>query len=398
VTTDLYWDPFAAELRDDPYPLWARLRDEAPVWHNDRYDFWVLSRFLDVEHAHADNDSFSSSHGVTVEMMSADPIDTGMIILLDPPKHTVLRKLVSRAFTIRRMSMIEDQVREICARLLDPHRDSSGFDYVQDFSAILPPTVISSLLGIPASDQERLRLLVDEMFHIDDSDVGMRNETSRNASAAIRAYLHEQFEERRTRPRQDVMTDLVQAEVMDDHTGMQRHLTADELVDFGLGIFSAGTETVARLLGWVADLLDAHPEQRANIVADRGMIPNAVEETLRFQPPSPVQGRFTHRSVTLHGVTIPANVPVVLLTGSAGRDERKYEQPDSFDISRKIDHHVSFGYGIHFCLGAALARLETRIAIEETVKRWPEWSVDRSSAELLYTSTVRGYARLPIQL
>ncbi len=394
--TDLYWDPLTPALRDDPYPLWRRMRDEAPVYHNDRFDFYALSRFDDVEAAHKDHDTYSSNHGTTLETMTPEPADTGMIIYLDPPKHTTLRKLVSRAFTPRRVSMIEGRIREVCARLLDPHVGGGRFDYVQEFTTILPPTVISSLLGVPEGEQDELRRLVDDVFHIEDG-VGMANETSFNALIAIGERLGAHFAERRTNPRDDVFTDLVEAEI-EDERGERRRLTDDELSGFGVLLFSAGSETVARNLGWAAKVLDEHPDQRAELAKDASLIPNAVEEILRYEPPSPVQGRWTTRPVTVHDVTIPADSKVILVTGAAGRDDRKYPDPDVLDIHRRFDLHMTFGYGIHFCLGAALARMESRIGIEETLTRWPEYTVDRGNTVLLYTSTVRGPLHLPIEV
>jgi cytochrome P450 len=394
--TDLYWDPFSPELRDDPYPLWKRLRDEAPLYYNDRHDFWVLSRFSDIEQAHRDVDTFSSSHGTTLESMSREPMtDTGLIIALDPPRHTMLRRLVSRAFTSRRVSMLEDRIRSVCAELLDPHIGAGTFDYVQDFSAILPPTIISALLGVPEQDQEKLRHLVDDVFAIDDSGIGMTGEVSKNAIMELLEYLGGQFADRRIHPRQDMFTELLQAEI-NDEAGNSRRLTDPELVSFGLLLFAAGSETVARHLGWAASLLPEYPDQRAELAADFSLIPNAIDEILRLEAPSPVQARWVTKDVTLHGATIPANSRAVLVTGSAGRDERKYDNPDVLDIHRKVDLHLAFGYGVHFCLGAALARLEGRIGLEETFKRWPKWQVDRDHAVLLYTSTVRGPLNLPV--
>jgi cytochrome P450 len=394
--TDLYWDPFSPELRDDPYPLWKRLRDEAPLYHNDRHDFWVLSRFADIEQAHRDVETFSSSHGTTLESMSREPMtDTGLIIALDPPRHTMLRRLVSRAFTSRRVSMLEDRIRAVCAELLDPHIGAGTFDYVQDFSAILPPTIISTLLGVPEEDQERLRHLVDDVFAIDESGIGMTGEVSKNAIMGLLEYLGGQFADRKTHPRHDMFTDLLQAEITDEG-GDSRRLTDPELVSFGLLLFAAGSETVARHLGWVASVLPDYPDQRAELATDFSLIPNAIDEILRLEAPSPVQARWVTKDVTLHGATIPANSRAVLVTGSAGRDERKYDDPDVLDIHRKVDLHLAFGYGVHFCLGAALARLEGRIGLEETFKRWPKWEVDRENAVLLYTSTVRGPLNLPV--
>jgi len=395
MTNELYWDPFTPELRDDPYPLWKRMRDEAPVWHNERHDFWALTRFHDIEAAHKDYETFVSSHGTTVETMSPEPTETGMIIWTDPPKHTRLRKLVSRAFTAKRVSALEDRVREVCAELLDPHVGNGGFDYVQEFSAILPPTMISTLMGVPLADREYLRGIVDDIFHIEEGAVGMLNDVSMNALVEMNAYLAGQFEDRKRHPRDDMFTDLLQAEIVDDD-GTPRRLTDSELTEFVVVLFTAGTETVARHLGWAVDLLDRHPDQRAELAADLSLVPNAVEEILRYEPPSPVNARHVARDVTLHGVTIPAASRVVLVTGSAGRDERKYPDADTFDIHRDFDLHVTFGYGIHFCLGAALARMEGRIGLEETLKRWPVWTVDRDHAVPLYTSTVRGYLELPI--
>ena len=392
--TDLYWDPISPELRDDPYPLWKRMRDEAPVYRNERHDFWALTRFEDIEAAHRDASTFSSNHGTTLETMTADAIDTGMIIYLDPPKHAVLRKLVSRAFSPRRVSILEGRVRDICTRLLDAQAGAGRFDYVQDFSAILPPTVISYLLGVPEQDQAGLRHMVDDVFHVEEGK-GMANQISINALASLGTYLLEQFAERRSKPRDDVFTDLVEAEITDED-GQARRLTDEELAGFGVLLFSAGSETVARHLGWAASVLDAYPDQRDELALDFSLIPNAVEEILRFEPPSPVNARWATRDVTIHNVQIPADSRVILVTGSAGRDERRYLDPDVLDIRRKVDLHLTFGYGIHFCLGAALARMEGRIGLEETLKRWPKWTVDRDNTVLLYTSTVRGPLNLPV--
>ena len=384
--TELYWDPFDPALRDDPYPLWKRLRDEAPLYHNTRYDFWVLTRYEDVEAAHKDWHTFSSSHGTTIEIMTPEPhVDTGTFIGLDPPMHTKYRGLVSRAFTPRRIGGLEGTIREIAAGLLDAQVGSGTFDYVQDFGAILPPTVISRLLGVPPSDTTWLRRQVDLMFHIEPG-VGMVNPIANEARGNVLGYVCEQVAHRAKAPSDDLFTVLAEA-------GFPRPEIAGE---FGMMLFAAGSETVARLLGWFASVLDQHPDQRAELHADPSLIPNAVEELLRYEAPSPVQARWTTRPVELHGETVPVDAKVVLLTGAAGRDERKYPDSDRFDIHRQFDHHVALGFGIHYCLGAALARMEGRVAIAETFKRFPTWEVDRDRARLLYTSTVRGYDRLPV--
>jgi cytochrome P450 len=223
----------------------------------------------------------------------------------------------------------------------------------------------------------------------------MINDVSLNAQIWLYEYLSGQLEERRNTPRDDMLTDLVEAEITDE-SGARRRLDQHEATSFANLLISAGTETVAKLLGWAAVTLAAHPDQRTVLAADLSLAPNAVEELLRYEAPSPVQGRWTTTDVELHGTRIPKDSKVLLLTGSAGRDDRKYADPDRFDIHRAFDHHVSFGYGIHFCIGASLARMEGRIALEETLVRYPEWDVDFDRAERMYTSTVRGYAKVPI--
>jgi cytochrome P450 len=380
----VYWDPFDTDLDDEPHEVWRRLRDEQPVYRNDRYDFWALSRFDDVEAAHRDPATFSSARGTVLELMGHDMSGTGQMIFMDPPEHTRLRTLVSRAFTPRRVTLLEDRVRELCRDLLDPHVGSGGFDYVQGFGAQLPSRVISSLVGVPPEDQEEQRRHIDEMFHIEPG-VGMVNDISLAAGNALHRYLGTLVDRRSVEPQDDLLTALCQAE-----------LTRAETVRFANLLYSAGTETVGRLLGNAAVVLDDFPDQRAALVEQPELIPNAVEELLRFEAPSPVQGRTTTRDVTMHGVTIPAGSKVLLLTGSAGRDERAFPDPDRFDVRRTIQHHVSFGYGIHFCVGAALARTEGRIALEETLRRFPTWQVDRTRVVRQHTSTVRGFSSVPI--
>jgi cytochrome P450 len=393
----LYWDPIDRLLRQDPHPLWRRMRDEAPVYYNDRYGFWALSRFADVDAAHRDPATFSSAHGTVLEIMGEHEINTeGMMIFLDPPEHTRLRRLVNRSFTPRKMAELESDVRGLCADLLDPLVGTDQFDYVVDFGAIVPGTVIAHLLGVPPSDRDDVRAVIDRTFHIEDG-VGMINDASLAAMVELHGYVTDQLEERGRAPRADLLTELVEAEIVDDE-GVTRRLTPAESANFAILLVTAGTETVARLLGWAGDILAAHPDQRAELAADPSLVPGAIEELLRYEAPSPVQGRWCTREVELHGETIPADSKVILLTGSADRDDREFEDADRFDIHRRFNHHLAFGYGIHLCLGAALARLEGRVAIEETLRRFPEWDVDRERAVLLFTSTVRGYSELPIRV
>jgi cytochrome P450 len=395
-TASPYWDPYDTEIDGNPYPVWKQLRDDAPVYRNEHYDFWALSRFHDVEAAHKDPATFSSAYGTVLERMTGDVDNTGMMIFMDPPEHSHLRALVSRAFTPRRVAALQDRVRALSADLLDQHRGGSGFDYVQDFAAQLPSRVISSLVGVPPEDQEEQRQRVDGMFHIEPG-VGMVNDISAGSALALIGYLSDLVEHRTAEPRDDMVSDLVRAEIVVD-AGHTRRLTAEECTEFALLLYTAGTETVAKLLGNAAVVLAAYPDQRRELVREPEAIPNAVEELLRFEAPSPINGRWTTSDVSLHGVEIPKGSRVLLLTGSAGRDERVFADGDRFDVHRTMQHHVSFGYGAHFCIGAALARLEGRIAIEETLARFPEWDVDQAGLRRAHTSTVRGYRCVPVLL
>jgi len=394
---DLYWDPFDVDLDTDPYETWQRMRDEAPVYWNERHGFFALSRYEDVNAAHRDPKTFLSGRGTVLELMG-HRLDhqAGMVIFMDPPQHETMRALVSRAFTPRRVAALEERIRNFCREHLDPQVGGQGFDYVQEFGAQLPSRVISSLLGVSEADRPRVLELIDTLFYIE-PDVGMVNDVSIEAQLGLMSYIQEQLDERRKTPRDDLITGLVEAELAQDDGGTRR-LTDEEAGGFANLLVSAGTETVARLLGWTAVVLAANPDQRAQLVADTTLIPRAVEELLRYEAPSPVQGRWTSRDVELHGEVIPHDSKVLLLTGSAGRDERVYSDPDRFDVHRRPDQHVSFGVGPHFCLGAALARLEGRIAIEETLARFPSWEVDHDRAVRLHTSTVRGYKNVPIVL
>jgi len=294
------------------------------------------------------------------------------------------------------VTAFEDRIRDVCRTYLDPFVGSDGFDYVQDFATQLPSTVISMLLGVPEDEREEVRRHIDTVFHIEPG-VGMINDVSFGAQIWLHQYISAQLAERRRRPRDDMFSALVEAEIT-DADGNRRRLTDEEGAGFANLLISAGTETVARLLGWGSVILAQHPDQRAELAADAALLPAAVEELLRFEAPSPVQGRWVTRDTEFHGQTVPAGSKLLILTGSAGRDERRYPDPDRFDIHRKQEGHVSFGFGIHFCLGAALARLEGRIGLQETLARFPEWQVDYDRAVRQHTSTVRGWSSVPIRL
>lgn len=390
----MYYDPYDRDVDADPHPVWRRMRDEAPLYRNERFDFWALSRFQDVLEASVDTQTYSSARGTVLEMMGKE-LPLRPMIFMDPPEHDHLRALVSRAFIPRRIAGLEPGIREIVRGYLDPQVGGAGFDFVADFGAKVPMMVISSMLGVPEEDREQIRQWTDEMLHREPGEV---DPTPRIAPmmAEIAGCFMRHLSERRERPRDDMMTDLLHAEI-EDETGGKRRLSDAELLAFILLLSGAGNETVARLLGFAGATLARFPREREKLVERPGLIPNAIEELLRYEAPSPVQGRTVMRDVECHGVQVPAGSVMLLLTGSAGRDERQYPQPDRFDVERDVGRHVSFGYGAHFCLGAALARLEARVALEEVLARFPRWDVDWSGAERVTTSTVRGFAKLPVR-
>lgn len=390
--SELYYDPFDTEIDKDPHPVWKRLRDEAPLYHNEKFGFWALSRFDDVERAMVDWDTYRSGKGSTLEIILADiEMPSGMILMEDPPLHDVHRGLLSRVFTPRKMAAIEPEVRAFCAETLDPLVGSGGFDFIRDLGAFMPMRTIGMLLGIPEADQVAIREQVDEGLKLAE-DGGLPD------GAAFLSGLDvfgDYIDWRRDNPSDDLMTELIQAE-LEDETGTTRRLTRDEILTYVMLLAGAGNETTTRLIGWTGTLLAEHPDQRREIVEDRSLLNNAVEEILRYEAPSPVQARITSRPAEHQGRTLPEGTIVVLLNGSANRDDRHFADGDRFDIHRTIDHHLSFGYGIHFCLGAALARLEGRVALDEVLKRFPEWDVDWDNAKQAHTPTVRGWERLPV--
>ena len=392
----LRYDPYDYAIDADPHPVWRRMRDEAPLYRNEEHDFYALSRFQDVMEASLDTATFSSAHGTVLDLMRPEPMDSPMMIFSDPPEHIRLRKLVSRAFSPRRISGLEPRIREIARSYLEPLAEENEFDLVQAFGAKLPVMVIGSMLGVPTEDQDAIRVLTDELLHRDEGETDGSARIAR-LNGELFGYFAGYIRERRERPQDDMMTDLIQTEIETPDGGRERMSDA-QILGFIALLSAAGNETVARLIGWMGLLLSRNPEERRKLVRDPSLIPNAVEELLRYEAPSPVQGRVTHAESVWHGETLPRGARVLLLTGSAGRDERQYRDADRFLVDRHIDRHVSLGYGAHFCLGASLARLEGRVALEETLRLFPEWTVQEEAAEMVHTSTVRGYAKLPIRI
>jgi cytochrome P450 len=400
ASAELYYDPYDETIDRDPHPVWKRLRDEAPLYYNERHDFYALSRFADVMHASTEWQTYSSARATVLEMMDMRPIEEGegagdglgMMIFMDPPGHDVLRRLVSRAFTPRRIADRDARMRELCEHFLAGYRKGSSFDFLDDFAARIPAMVIGDLLGVPKDDQEQLRVWIDDFMRYDPAGF---TESNAQAMNNLTGYMEQMVTERRSEAQDDMVSDLLASEItLDD--GSTRSLTHDEVMSFFTLLQIAGTETTARLLGWAGILLARHPDQRAKLVATPELIPNAVEELLRYEAPSPIQARFVTRDVDWYGTTVPRNAKIALLTGSAGRDERQYPGPDRFDVERRFDRHVSFGYGIHYCLGAHLARLEGKVVLEEMLRRFPTWDCDEANVQMVRTSTVRGPSRVPI--
>jgi cytochrome P450 len=391
--TDLYYDPYDFEIDADPYPIWRRLREEQPLYRNERYDFYALSRFADVERGLVDWRTYSSARGTVLELIrSGMEIPPGSIIFEDPPDHDLHRALLSRVFTPRKMNAIEPKVREFCARALDPLVGAGGFDFIRDLGAQMPMRTIGMLLGIPEQDQEAIRDRIDDGLRLEDGtmpDIDLARDRSMSSS------FEEYIDWRADHPSDDLMTELLLAEY-EDREGTRRRLTRAEVVAYVNLLAAAGNETTTRLIGWTGKVLADHPDQRRDLVEDRSLVPNAIEELLRYEPPSPVQARLVTTDVEHHGRVVPEGSILLLLNASANRDERKFPGGERFDIRRRIDHHLSFGYGIHFCLGAALARLEGRVALDEVLTRFPSWEVDTDNAVQARTSTVRGWESLPV--
>jgi cytochrome P450 len=386
-----HWDPYNPDYFKNPYPVFARLREEAPVYHNEQYRFYAVSRYADVERAFGDWESFSSAKGDILEMITADAqVPRGSFIHHDPPVHTVYRKALTRIFSPKRMQAIETQIRVFCARTLDPLVAGGEFDFITHLGAQMPMRVIGMLLGIPEQDQEALR---------DKLDAKLRTEQGKPMEhAANTSTMGEGFEGyidwRMKNPSDDLMTELLNMQIQ-DVDGTTRNFTRDEVLIIVNILAGAGNETTNRLIGWTAKLLAENPDQRRQIYNDRSLIPQTIEEVLRYEPPGPSVARYVARDAEFHGVTIPAGSALLCLVAAANRDERKFPNAEKFDINRKRQPHLTFGYGYHNCLGNALARVEGRIALDEILNRFPEWEVDAEAGHLSSTSTVRGWETLP---
>ena len=379
------FDPYAYETHEDPYPTYRAMRDGAPAYIDEARGFWALSRYADVRAAIDDWHTFSSTGGITLER-GADAVEP-MLIEMDPPRHTEMRALVSRSFTPRRVAEMEGPTRALARELIDASGHS--FDAIGDFAGKLPMAVISTMLGIPRSDQAEVREWSDAMLHREEGDQDITSEGIKGA-IKLHGYLSGLVEERRREPRDDMTSALVWAS--DD----ARALTANEVLGFLFLLVIAGNETTTKLIGNALYWLWRFPDERARILEDPTLIPMAVEEILRYDTSTQGLARLLTRDVELHGVTLPARMKGLLLFGSANRDERHWERADTLDVARNPSGHLAFGHGIHHCLGAALARLETRVALEELLPHLGAYDIDESGATRVHSGNVRGFAQLPI--
>ncbi len=396
MDAEVYYDPYDFDIDSDPYPIWKRLRDEQPLYYNQRYDFFAVSRFEDVDRCSIDWETFISGKGTLLELIkSGMELPPGSIIFEDPPTHHIHRRILARVFTPRSINDLEPKIREFCARSLDPLMDKGGFDFIADLGAQMPMRTIGMLLGIPESDQEALRDRIDDGLRLTESEMPEFDGASFGEGLSASDGFEEYIEWRATHPSDDLMTSLLVAE-FEDETGTVRNLTRQEVLGYVNLLAAAGNETTTRLIGWTGKVLADHPDQRKELVEDRTLVANAIEELLRYESPSPVQARYVTKDVELYSQNVPLGSVMLLLTASGNRDDRHFPDGDRFDIHRKIDHHLAFGYGIHFCLGSALARLEGRLALDEVLQRFPSWEVDWDNAVQARTSTVRGWEKLPV--
>jgi cytochrome P450 len=387
---DFEYDPYSYEIDQDPYPIYRRMRDQAPAYYNPRLDFWAFTRFDDCYQAFLDWQTYSSAQGTVLELMGDQKFSGALIIFMDPPKQTRYRNLVSKAFTPARMRALEPRIRAIATGYLDRLVGLPRFDVVREFTAKLPMDVISSLLGIPEADRDQVRNWSNDILHRDPGNP-MPTAHGFESMQKLHLYFEQQMAERRRAPKDDMMTVLLHAEVDGER------LDAQEIHGFCNLLATAGNETVTKLLASAFYWLDRFPDQRRILVDQPERIPNAVEELLRFDPPSQYQGRTLTRDVELHGEKLPKGAKVMLVNGASGRDERRFPDPDRLDVSREIDFHLGFGYGRHVCLGAFLARMESRVALEEFFQRWSEYGVPEDGIQRMHSSNVRGFSGLVLE-
>jgi len=371
--------------------VWKRMREEAPLYYNEKHDFYALSRYDDVSRELPNWATYRSGRGTTMDVIKSGlQVPPGVILFEDPPLHDLHRRLLARVFTPRRMEAIEPLTRHFCERALDPLIGSGRFDFIAHLGALIPMRTIGYLLGIPEEGQELIRANTDHAIGLkDEGSYVVADDAFEQAYQLFSDYIDWRAEH----PSDDLMTQLLNAELED--LGGTRRLTRTEVLTYTSMVAGAGNETTTRLIGFIGQLLSDHPGQRRELAADPSLIPGAVEEVLRYEAPSPVQARYVAHDTEYRGQRIAEGSIMLLLNGSANRDEARYPDGERFDIHRG-GGHLSFGQGLHFCMGSALARMQARVALEEVLKRWPDWEVDYANASKAHTSSVRGWATLPV--
>jgi cytochrome P450 len=388
TASDLVYDPYDRETILNPHPLFKRMRAEAPLYHSEEHGFYAVSRYQDSEKVLLDRDTFVSRRGVTIDLLKLGvDMPPGTLIFEDPPTHGIHRSLLSRMFTPRRVSGLEPEIRALCATLMDPFVGAKSFDVVTEVASEVPMRVISMLVGIPEADQTKIR----------DHFLGSRDSDRVGVDSLYGEIFGEYIDHRIEHPSDDIMTNLLNAE-FEDEDGKTKRLSRDELLAYINIVAAAGNETTRIWIGWMAKLLAEHPDQRALLVEDPSLIPNAIEEVLRLEGNTLQNCRWSVKDSEWYGEKVPAGSIMVTLTPSANRDETRFEDPDRFDVRRKIDHHLAFGFGSHYCLGQALARLEGRIVLDELLKRFPDFEADLDNAEFMYHADNRGWSKLPLLL
>lgn len=391
-TVDLVLDPYDYDFHENPYPYYKRLRDEAPLYRNDALNFWALTRHADVHLGFRNSTELSNKLGVSLDPISRTPeaYRTMSFLAMDDPAHLRLRTLVSKGFTPRRIRELEARVLELTREHLDDALENESFDYITEFAGRLPMDVISELVGVPVEDRQRLRALGDAVMHREDG-VADVPKAALVAAMELLVYYAEMVKDRRRRPADDLTSALLEAEIDGDR------LRDDEIMAFLFLMVVAGNETTTKLLGNAMYWGGVNPDQLTGAYADRSRIPFWIEETLRYDTSSQILARVVATDIEFHGTTLHEGDTLLLVPGSANRDERVFDSPDEFRIGRDVGSKLlSFGSGAHFCLGAHLARMEARVALTELFQRIHGYDVDTDAAVRVHSSSVRGFAHLPI--
>jgi cytochrome P450 len=385
------YSPYDTEIHSDPYPVYEHMRRECPVFHNEDFDFWALFRFDDVQAALKDWQTYTTREGTflkhEIATMREFMPEEGKFLDMDPPRSVQLRRLLRDAFAPEAIQLMEGEIRSLVIELIDRFATKGSADLIREFASPLPVTIISGMIGISAEDQDDVSEWSHRMFDRNPDD-GKATPEAYEAGHRLREYFNAMIEDRRLTPRADIMTQLVQAEV----DGAP--LTVNEIVGMALLLYAAGNDTTGLLIGSTLLLLGQRPDERERLIRDPSAIPAAIEEVLRYESPICQDVRTTTRDVEVGGTTIPAGKNVILVLGSANRDEGVFPQGEDMDLTRNIKRHLAFGEGVHFCLGAQLARVEARIAIEEFLKRVPEYEIT-GAIEWSQASVLRGPVTLP---